>query len=231
MTTNRYVSNFKQLEEQDLAADLIEEAIQFYGYDVQYCPRTNDAYDKVLGESPSASFNLAFPIEMYIRSIDGYSGQGQFLSNLGIEIRSQIMFSVSIRRWTEVKGQQATPENLERPREGDIIYFGLDNKLFEIKKVQKYSMFFPMGSLYTYDITCEVFEFSGENFDTGVAEIDSIAAALSIDTDEHGSIINSNPNFDPTYDFISKFADNKEINEQGAEWVDFSEDDPFSEKN
>jgi hypothetical protein len=228
---NPYINNFANVPEQDLAADLIEESIQFYGYDVQYIPRSNLNYDKVAGESTNASFDTAFPIEMYIKSIDGYGGEGQFLSTIGMEIRNQALFSVSIRRWKVVAAAADTEEDIDRPREGDIIYFGLDNKLMEIKKVNRYSMFYQLGTLYTYDITCESFEYSGEDFNTGIEYIDSIARNLSVDTDEHGSVdANGKPKFDDGFDFVNKFADNKETDTQGSSWIDFQEDNPFVRK-
>jgi hypothetical protein len=53
-----------------------------------------------------------------------------------------------------------------------------------------------MGSLQTYDITCELFEYSHERLDTGVAAIDNIETAQSGNmlafqiTDEAGNIFN-----------------------------------------
>jgi len=229
MATNRYINQFSAKNEQSLAASLIEEAIQFYGHDFYYVPRTNLNYDSTYKESTNVSYDTAFPIEMYIKSIDGYGGQNQFLSNFGVEVRNQVMLAVSIQRWETVAADATTPV-LERPKEGDIIYFDLDNKLLEIKKVDRYSMFYQLGTLYTYDLTCEVFEFSGEEFNTGVPEIDVISQQLSIDTEQHGSIENGVPNFDDNYDFVSKFADNKTLEEESEEWIDFKEDNPFSAK-
>lgn len=230
MAINPYLSHTGNNEEQSLIADLIEESIQFYGYDVQYCVRSNLNYDEVIGESTNVAFNLAFPIEMYIKSVDQYGGDGQFLSNIGIQIRHQLMLSVSLRRWGLVATNVDTAEDLVRPREGDVIYFALDNKLLEIKKVDRYSVFYQVGSLYTYDLTCEVLEYTGEDFSTGVAEIDAIATSLSINTRDHGSVSNTGtPSFDSGYEFVSKFANNTVITTQGEALIDFSEDNRLSD--
>lgn len=151
-----------------------------------------------------------------------------FLSNLGMQIRNQIVFSVSMKSWEENLPNVTTDEDITRPREGCIIYFPLDNKLFEIKKVDRYSMFYQGGSLYTWDLTCEVFEYSGEKFSTGVSAIDSIAEAISINTNEQGSIVNNEPVFDNDFSFLDKFASNKKIEEFTDDLVDFSEDNRFS---
>lgn len=228
MTTNPYINNFANVPQQTLAADIIEEAIQFYGYDVIYCPRTNLNYDDVTGESTNVAFNTSFPIEMYIKSIDGYGGEGQFFSNIGIEIRSQVLFTVSIRRWEQVWAGVTSTETRERPKEGDLIYYGLDNKLMEIKKVNRYTMFYQMGTLYTYDLTCEVFEYTGEQLNTGYPAIDQIGTDLSINTNEQGSVVGGQPVFDPSFDFLNKFSDNKQTDAAANSWIDFSEDDRFS---
>lgn len=226
MTTNPYINNFTSTEQQSLAANLVQEAIRFYGYDVQYLPRTNLNYDEVNHESTNVAFNSSFDMEMYIRSIDGYGGQGQFLSHIGIEIRNQIVFSVSMKSWEE---SSDVPDNRRpRPQEGDLIYFALDHKLMEIKKVNRYDMFYQMGTLYTWDLTCEVFEYSGETLNTGIERVDAIGQTLSINTNEQGSVVGGVPIFNNDFEFLDKFASNEKIDGETQDWIDFTEDDPFN---
>ena len=41
-----------------------------------------------------------------------------------------------------------------RPLEGDLIYFPLNSKIYEIKFVEHEELFYPHGQLYTYDLNC-----------------------------------------------------------------------------
>lgn len=228
MTVNPWINNFSHQNQRGLMANLVQESIRFYGIDVQYLIRSDRNYDDVLKETTNVEFNRAFPIEMYIKSIDGYGGQGVFLSNIGIQIRNQVVFSVSMKSWEENLPNVTTPENITRPKEGCVIYFPLDHKLFEIKKVDRYSMFYQGGSLYTWDLTCEVFEYSGEKLATGIPAIDNIAETISVNTNEKGSIVNNEPVFDNDFSFLDKFASNKKIEDQTHGWIDFSDDNRFS---
>ncbi len=104
---------------------------------------------------------------MYIKSVDGFEGEGDLVSKFGLEVRDQIIFSLSRRAW----------EGLDigtRPKEGDLIYFGLTSKLFQIMFVEHETPFYQTGALPTFDLTCELFSYSDEALDTGVDEIDVI---------------------------------------------------------
>ena len=184
--------------EQNLVEDLIIESIRIYGIECLYIPRTLVKEDLLFGEDVLSKFTTAYPIEMYVKSVDGFEGDGTFLSKFGLEIRDQMILTMARRRFVEevyVDGTD-TVGTTDRPNEGDLIYFPLNNKLFEIKFVEHEAIFYQMGSLQTYDITCELFEYSHERLDTGVAAIDNIETAQSGDmlafqiTDEAGNIFN-----------------------------------------
>jgi hypothetical protein len=53
-----------------------------------------------------------------------------------------------------------------RPREGDLIYFPLSKSLFEINFVEHENPFYPLGRLYSYFITAELFTYSYEKINT-----------------------------------------------------------------
>lgn len=237
MATNFFFNNFKASQEQLLLENLVIESIKIYGQDVYYVPRKLNHYDPVYGADDISSYDVAYPIEMYIRSIDGFSGDGEFLSKFGVEIRNQVVFSVARRIFAEEVGEQSTQV---RPNEGDIIYFPLNQRCFIIRFVNKYEMFYQLGAIQTWEMTCEVFEYSDEKFNTGIPEIDRIAYKRDTDIfnwsimDEDGNMLMTQ-----TSDYlilersaledIVENADNKDIQDEGNTFIDFDAKDPFSE--
>jgi len=167
MATNSYFRNFDAKNEQELLHSLVTESIQVFGHDVNYIPRTLINEDTILGEDSISEFKDAYSIEMYIKSVDGFEGEGDLISKFGLEIRDQIVFSLARRAW----------EGLDigtRPKEGDLIYFPLTSKLFQIMFVEHETPFYQTGALPTFDLTCELFTYSDEKLDTGVDDIDVV---------------------------------------------------------
>ena len=167
MATSNFFSNFDHNNEQHLLQDLMVESIKIFGHDVSYLPRTKNNVDNLLGEDPTSSFTAAYPIEMYIKNTDGFAGEGAFVGRFGLEIRQQITFTVARRTWD---GQGIST----RPLEGDLIWFPMTGKLFEIQFVDHESVFYQLGKLPVYDLSCELFEYSDEDIDTGIEEIDKV---------------------------------------------------------
>jgi signal peptidase I len=239
MATNFFFNNFQSSQEQYLLENLIIESIKIYGHDVYYIPRKLNNYDNVYGADDQSSYENAFPIEMYIKSIDGFTGDGEFLSKFGVEIRNQVVFSVARRVFNDEVGDITTQV---RPNEGDIIYFPLNKRCFQIKYVNKYEMFYQLGALQTWEMTTEVFEYSGEKFNTGIPEVDSIQTKLDSNalnwsildhlgnslTTEDGDYIELESS---AIDDLFPAADNAEIQKESDEFIDFSSIDPFSEGN
>jgi hypothetical protein len=220
MATNFYFNNFQSSQEQNLIEDLVIESIKIYGHEVWYCPRRVDNEETVFNEDELASFNSAYQIEMYIKNVEGFEGEGDFLSKFGLQIRDRITFTVSRRSFTEeVLG-------LVRPREGDMIFFPLNSKGFVIRFVEHEAIFYQMGALQTYDIVCELFEFNQETFNTGVDIIDDTYNAMSF-------AMANNTQDVTTFDVstIDKWAQNEEFETKGNDILDFTEINPFSEAN
>jgi len=198
-TVNHYFNNFSSSMEQTLIEDLIIESIRIYGIECLYIPRTLVKEDLLFGEDVLSKFESAYAVEMYVKSVDGFEGEGDFLSKFGLEIRDQMVLTVSRRRFEDEVFSDETYSNTVRttgrPNEGDLIWFPLNNKLFEIKFVEHEAVFYQMGSLQTYDLTCELFQYSHERLDTGITEIDAIETAQSGDmlayqvTTEAGDIL------------------------------------------
>lgn len=238
MATNFFFNNWQASQEQLLLENLVIEAIKIYGHDVYYIPRKSNNYDEVYGADDASSYEQALPIEMYIKSIDGFSGDQEFLSKFGVEIRNQIVFSVARRIFSEEIGQITTQV---RPNEGDVIWFPLNQRAFVIRYVNKYELFYQLGALQTWEMTCEVFEYSGETFNTGIPEIDALQTKYSTDilnwsiltedglrlTDEDGNyIVLENAVVDTL-----PSAENDEIQKESDLFVDWTAQNPFVEEH
>ena len=174
MTTSVYFNHFENTPEQNLHQDLIIEAIKNYGIDVYYLPRKYVNEDLLYGEDTISEFNQAHLIEMYVKSVDGFEGEGDFVSRFGLEIRDQVVFSVARRRFDNLDITEQ-----DRPLEGDVIFFPLNKKLYEIRFVEHESMFYQFGKLPIFDLTCELFQYDDQRIDTGVEVIDEIEDKLA----------------------------------------------------
>jgi len=173
MATNPYFNHHgKNTADQRLTENLLIESIKTYGVDVYYCPRTLVNEDKLLGEDAISEYRSAHTIEMYIKTIDGFEGEGEFVAKFGLQIKDQITFTVARRRWSEL---ELVGENRDTsPREGDLIYFPVTNALFQVLFVEDESIFYQTGGLQVFDLLCEMFTYSNQRLDTGVDEIDKI---------------------------------------------------------
>lgn len=168
---NPYFDTESNYGEQDLFEDLAIEVIQMRGIDMMYLPRTLNHYDKLLVEDDQSSYTLAIPLAVYIKSYDSFGGDKDFFSKFGYEVRDQIIFSFAKRIWEEEVGILT---GKPRPDTGDVMYFPLSQKLYQIKSVDYKPEFYELGSTPWYDVTCELFEFSNELVQTGIPEIDRI---------------------------------------------------------
>ena len=179
MATNVYFSQ-KVKGEQDLYEDIVIESLKMYGQDVYYLPREIVQLDNILNEDIESVFDSAYTIEMYIANIDGFEGDGNLLSKFGVEIRDQANFIVSKKRWNQYIGSKGAG-SLEglRPGEGDLIYLPLSKSLFEIRFVEHESPFYQLSNLPTYTLQCELFEYSGEQIQTGLSDIDGVMEDIS----------------------------------------------------
>lgn len=205
MATNPYFKNFKSDRQQKLLESQIMEVIKRYGHDIRYIPRSIVAKDDLFGEDALSKFENAATIEVYVKSVDGYEGQGRFMAKFGVEVRDKITFTMSRLRYQQVRTEKVLGETgytlqnetkqgykpmethaflledgnadgyslpHEKPVAGDLVYFPMVDKIFEITYVNCESMFYQHGALYTYDLECELFEYSSEQFETGTQEID-----------------------------------------------------------
>lgn len=239
MSTSVFFNNFQNSQEQILIEDLVMESIRIYGHDVYYCPRTLVAKDSIYGEDALSEYKTAYYIDMYIRSYDSYEGDGTFLSKFNLEIRDQVTFTVSIRTF---ENDVAQLEMIDRPQEGDLVYLPMADRLMVVKYVNKTPVFYQMGAIQMYDLVCEVFEYSSERLNTGIAAIDNIEKKYSLDMSIYGMLtrddffITDNDGYiivQSDYNFENQagdaFEDNTEFQIEGETILDWTQIDPFSE--
>jgi len=209
-----------------------------------YIPRNLGNFDQLLTADDQSYYNQAFLVEFYIKSVNGFTGDGNFMSKFGLEIRDQVTLSIAQRVFSDEIGSYTS---FVRPREGDLIYFPLNQKCFQIKFVNKFEMFYQLGALQTWEMTCELFEYSNETFNTGIPEIDIIQTKFSTNVLDY-TIRDQDDAWltDEDDNFLVMEAYNLETIDPGAEnetlnngttnfpsgsssFIDFSVKDPFSE--
>ena len=185
MATSTYFNNYNSNAEQRVVEDLIVESIKIMGFDAYYCPIFNpEDRDILYGEDPVKKFSSAFPIEFYLSSALEYSGEREFFSKFGLEIKNNVTVIVSKRSFS-----QRVPQNIfTRPREGDLIYVPFLNgtgELFEIKFTNQTKDFFTLGRKipFFYELELEKFKYSQEIMETGIADIDDAATQSSYTID------------------------------------------------
>ena len=172
MATNRYFKQ-KVRSEQNLFEDLVIESLQMFGQDVYYLPREIVNKDKIFLDDVPSRFSDAYKVEMYIENTEGFEGEGDLFTKFGIELRDQATFIVSRKRWVQLVGKRLEVANF-RPREGDLIYLPMSESMFEIRRVETETPFYQLKDLPTFRLQCELFEYSGEDFDTAVDTIQDV---------------------------------------------------------
>jgi hypothetical protein len=218
MATNVFFQTHKRHNlESELISDLVIESIRIHGVDTVYLTRELQSVDNIMNEDDLSIFNRAYELEMYVKSVDGFAGEGDFLSRFGLQIRDQVTFTVAFRTFERYISRFNPAKS--RPLEGDLIFFPMNNKFFKIVHVEHESVFYQLGALHVYDLKCELFEYSNERFETGRADVDTYYDKIktegltSMEELNDADPIAKNIFFDTETDGI----------------IDFSEFDPFSE--
>ncbi len=165
---NPYFNNYNFSTEQTLVDNLLVEAIQMFGLDITYIVRDAN-FDPLLGEDAAATFSTSFPIEMYVKDLQGWQGGGDMLAKFGIEFQDRISFWVSKTRW---EAETANTTYGARPREGDLIYLPFSKAILQIRFVENEAPFYQGGINHVYEVQCEKFIYNHERFSTGNTTID-----------------------------------------------------------
>ena len=172
MATNPYFRKAVR-SEQDLIDDLSIEVIKINGFDMIYLPRTLVREDEIFGEDRTPSrFSTGREIEMLFESVDGFEGDGEVFGRFGLEIKDNVSLLVSKTRFEK----EFSDLGFKEPREGDLIYFPISGGLFEIDYVERENPFYQLNKINTFKLTCSLFRFSGEDFQTGFSVVDGITS-------------------------------------------------------
>ena len=167
MATNLYFNNVTSHAEQELINELTSEVIKIHGMDVLYLPRTLVKEDLIIGEDVLSKFTTSYEIEMYLKGTEGFGGEGDLVSKFGLDVRDEVIFTVHKDRFNLIT-------SMDKPLEGDLVFLPINKGLFEIKFVEHEQPFYQSGKNYSFDLTCELFQYSEEQLDTGIEAVDQI---------------------------------------------------------
>ena len=163
--------------EQNLVQDLINEQLRTYGVEIFYIPRKFVTEKSIIREVVQSKFDMALPLEAYVDNYDQYSGAGNLLSKFGIESRDEVRLVISRERYenyiSPLIEDQANIKLSTRPKTGDLIWFPLDDRIYEIKDIEYAKPYYQLQDLYTYELTCELFRYEDEVLATGIDDIDN----------------------------------------------------------
>lgn len=226
--------------EQRLLESIIIEGLKIYGHEVLYIPRKMVKFDQLFGEDTLSKFEYALPIEMYLADVNGFSGEGDFVSKFGIEIRDQCTWIVSKMRWEEAVGRHNLTILEQRPCEGDLIFFPQTRSLFEIKHADTKNPFFQLGKMYVFTLKCELFVYSNERLETGIDEVDEIAERNDLNIYNYNFVLENGYNLltetglplvleEYIVDNIIPAADNEAIRSESEDYMNWCEANPFGE--
>ena len=172
MALSKFFSHSQHIQntnEHYLVQSMIDESIETFGITVQYLPRTQNNIDTILNDAETSSFDVAYPIDVYLGTLEGFGGQDQ-IGQFGFEVRDTADFIISKKIFEAVV--TTADSTILRPREGDIIFFPFTNQLFELTYVEDELPFFQLGKTYVYQTSTALFRYEDEDFDTGNADID-----------------------------------------------------------
>ena len=167
-------------QEQRLVQNLVNEHLKIYGQEVTYIPRKFVNQSSIIEEVQASKFDDNFAIEAYVDTYEGYQGAGDVLTKFGMSLRDEVTLTISKERFEEfISPFMEADDDVElssRPREGDLIFFPLGQRLFEIKFVEHEEPFYQLGNTYVYKLKCELFEYEDEVIDTSIEAIDTQVA-------------------------------------------------------
>lgn len=174
MATSVYFNNQGATREQILIEDMIIESIRNHGIDIYYLPReSQSSLVELFGDDPVKYYSKAYKIDMYLETFNDYEGNQEFFSKFGLEIQKSARITVARRTF-----ERFIPDSVRiLPKEGDLIWMPVQQKMLEIKFVEEEKNFFQAGKIapYMYGLNIETFKYNGELFNTGIDELDAVA--------------------------------------------------------
>lgn len=176
--------------EQDLVQDLIDESIQINGEKLYYIPRTMsaDGFDlSIFNEDRLSTFDNAYPFVGYIEGSQ-MEGSGFLMQKFGEIVDYSYNITISKSEFSRSIGQYGGSQLIERPTEGDLIYFPNTSQLLEIKFVDDKSYFLELGKFHTYKLTCELMQYNNQEINTNIADIDVFESLKTLNNDPGRSL-------------------------------------------
>ncbi len=241
-TTNPHFDNYQYDEWQNVHSELVAESIEQSGVDMYYMPRRrSDSFDEIYYEDTQSVFDTAYQIPIYIKSSENFLGGDAMMSQFGIEVRLQLILTIA-RIHFDNNVSDNEPD-VYRPREGDLIHIPpFDHRTYEIKYVDVHPNFYQHGHKPMYDLTVEVWEYGNEELSTGIPEVDCLQKKTSINAydwsilsedglslaAENGDII-TREEFQEGQEDLGIIDSNDEIELEGNNVIDWTEDNPFGE--
>ena len=238
MPVSHFYDTYNNSPEQNLLEDLVNESVSKTGIDFYYIARDLNNFDKVLGEDDQSSYSNSWLIMGHLKDIFGYAGAGNLMSKFGgLEIKDQIIVSIPTR---EFQNEVGIDTGYTRPREGDLLFFPLHKKIFQISFVNQLEFFYPLGKLTTHEVTADLFTYSGEVFNTGIDDIDKLQTQFTQNLfdwalkDENGvPLMDENGDYYVVDNYnrttIDPMDDSTQLNTEASDILDFSEEDPFAD--
>tara|TARA_B100000902_G_scaffold117128_1_gene117825 strand:- start:438 stop:1859 length:1422 start_codon:yes stop_codon:yes gene_type:complete len=162
--------------EQRLVQDIINEQLTIYGVEVTYIPRKVVNKKTIFREVTASRFDDNYLLEAYVNTYEGYDGQGDIMTKFGVSLKDELLLTISKERFEDFIAPFMSGDSeitvATRPEEGDLVYFPLGQRLFEVKFVEHEKPFYQLGKNYVYQLQCELFEYEDEVIDTSISEID-----------------------------------------------------------
>ncbi|ELQ8975007.1 neck protein [Shigella sonnei] len=206
---NPYV-NFNHYQNSQILADvLVAESIQMRGVECYYVPREYVSPDLIFGEDLKNKFTKAWKFAAYLNSFEGYEGAKSFFSNFGMQVQDEVTLSINPNLFKhQVNGKE--------PKEGDLIYFPMDNSLFEINWVEPYDPFYQLGQNAIRKITAGKFIYSGEEINPVLQKNEGINIPEFSELE-----LNPVRNLNSIHDInIDQYAEVDQINSEAKEYVE-----------
>tara|TARA_B100000085_G_scaffold68448_3_gene61185 strand:+ start:4810 stop:6174 length:1365 start_codon:yes stop_codon:yes gene_type:complete len=176
MTLNPYFTQGTKTE-QSLVQDLINEQLRMYGVETFYIPRKYLTTNTIIREVVQSKFDIAYPLEAYVDNYDAYSGGPNLLTKFGLQVQDEVRLIISRERFEEyITPLIEDEQNIKlstRPKSGDLIWFPLDDRVYEIKNIEYAKPYYQLQNLYVYELYCELFRYEDEVVDTNIEEIDN----------------------------------------------------------
>ena len=245
--TSPFFQNYDWKPEQNLVQDLVDECTTIYGQDVYYIPRNLQNFDQLMLTDDQSMYSETYMICMYLDSFEHWQGEGDLSTKLGFQIKDKLTWSVSRRSFTDEIGNpqglslvNTKTGPLSRPREGDLIFWPMGKRTFVIRYVDAFDdRFYQMGALQVWNMTCELFEYSDETFNTGIPDIDILQQQFStnildwaLQTEDGFNLQTENGDYITVdqYDIqvIDPISDSDEVDKEVTGFLDFTEVDPLS---